>query len=184
MRGPAAQAASHPGTRPLKASAEVAFSTVARSNAAVQIPLHHFAGDISFRLDRAAIRSPQGAQFRPTCVVASAPIVSSRSQPCTKAERQAMPVPARRRKQGAATRSGAASPGSITGRRRSLGQVAARPMSSACEMVAAGSAFHARTFAPCWGIFEDPAAAAFAGVLLRFAPSPDGDHALNPRAGV
>jgi hypothetical protein len=35
-------------------------------------------GDISFRLDRAAIRSPQGARFRPTCVVASAPIVSSR----------------------------------------------------------------------------------------------------------
>ena len=74
------------------------------------------------------------------------------------------------RKQEAATRSGAASPGSITGTRRSLDQIAARPTSSACEMVAAGSAFHARTFAPCWGIFKDPAAATFAGVLLRFAP--------------
>jgi hypothetical protein len=137
VRGPASQAASHPGTRPLKASAEVAFlhgGSLERSRSNTLAP---FCGDISFRLDRAAIRSTQGAQFRPTCVVASAPIVSSRSQPCTKAERQAMPVPARRRKQGAATRSGAASPGSITETRRSLGQVAARPMSSACEMVAA-----------------------------------------------
>ena len=48
------------------------------------------------------------------------------------------------------------------------------------DTVEPGSAFHARMFAPRWGIFEDPAtgsaAAAFAGVLLRFAPPPDGDH--------
>ena len=75
-----------------------------------------------------------------------------------KSWRQAIPVAAHCRKQEAATRSGAASPGSITGTRRSLDQIAARPTSSACEMVAAGSAFHARTFAPCWGIFKDPAA--------------------------
>ena len=48
------------------------------------------------------------------------------------------------------------------------------------ETAEAGSAFHTRMFAPRWGILEDPAtgsaAAAFAGVLLRFAPPPDGDH--------
>lgn len=46
--------------------------------------------------------------------------------------------------------------------------------------VEAGSAFHARMFAPRLGVYEDPAtgsaAAAFAGVLLRFAPPSDGDH--------
>ena len=48
------------------------------------------------------------------------------------------------------------------------------------ETVEPGSAFHARMFAPRLGVYEDPAtgsaAAAFAGVLLRFAPPADGDH--------
>jgi trans-2,3-dihydro-3-hydroxyanthranilate isomerase len=48
------------------------------------------------------------------------------------------------------------------------------------ETVGAGSAFHARMFAPRFGIFEDSAtgsaAAAFAGVLCRFAPPSDGAH--------
>jgi len=41
------------------------------------------------------------------------------------------------------------------------------------------SSFHARMFAAGWGIVEDPAtgsaAAAFAGVIMRFEPPPDGD---------
>jgi trans-2,3-dihydro-3-hydroxyanthranilate isomerase len=45
-----------------------------------------------------------------------------------------------------------------------------------------GHAFHARMFAPCMGIPEDPAtgsaAAALAGVLMRFSPPGDGDHAF------
>jgi trans-2,3-dihydro-3-hydroxyanthranilate isomerase len=48
------------------------------------------------------------------------------------------------------------------------------------ETVEAGSGFHARMFAPRLGVHEDPAtgsaAAAFAGVLLRFAPPADGSH--------
>ena len=48
------------------------------------------------------------------------------------------------------------------------------------ETAEAGSAFHARMFAPRLGVYEDPAtgsaAAAFAGVLLRFAPPADGEH--------
>ncbi len=48
------------------------------------------------------------------------------------------------------------------------------------ETVEAGSAFHARMFAPRLGIYEDPAtgsaAAAFAGALMRFAPPGEGDH--------
>ncbi|HTW51677.1 MAG TPA: PhzF family phenazine biosynthesis protein [Stellaceae bacterium] len=48
------------------------------------------------------------------------------------------------------------------------------------ETVEAGSAFHARMFAPRLGVYEDPAtgsaAAAFAGALLRFAPPGDGEH--------
>lgn len=50
------------------------------------------------------------------------------------------------------------------------------------ESVEAGSAFHARMFAPRLGVYEDPAtgsaAAAFAGVLLRFAPPAEGEHEL------
>lgn len=48
------------------------------------------------------------------------------------------------------------------------------------EPVEAGSAFHARMFAPRLGVYEDPAtgsaAAAFAGALMRFAPPGDGEH--------
>jgi trans-2,3-dihydro-3-hydroxyanthranilate isomerase len=48
------------------------------------------------------------------------------------------------------------------------------------ETVEAGSAFHARMFAPRLGVHEDPAtgaaAAAFAGALLRFAPPGNGEH--------
>jgi trans-2,3-dihydro-3-hydroxyanthranilate isomerase len=43
-----------------------------------------------------------------------------------------------------------------------------------------GSAFHARMFAPAFGIVEDPAtgsaAAAFAGQIMRHAPPGDGEH--------
>ena len=50
------------------------------------------------------------------------------------------------------------------------------------ETVEAGSAFHARMFAPHLRVQEDPAtgsaAAAFAGALLRFAPPQDGEHDL------
>jgi len=50
------------------------------------------------------------------------------------------------------------------------------------ETVEGASDYHARMFAPRWGIVEDPAtgsaAAAFSGVLTRFAPPPDGDHDL------
>ncbi len=45
-----------------------------------------------------------------------------------------------------------------------------------------GSAFHARMFAGDWGVAEDPAtgsaAAAFAGVVMEFAPPPDGETTL------
>lgn len=48
------------------------------------------------------------------------------------------------------------------------------------ETVEAGSAFHARMFAPRLGVYEDPAtgsaAAAFAGAFFRFAPPVDGEH--------
>lgn len=48
------------------------------------------------------------------------------------------------------------------------------------ETAEAGSAFHARMFAPRLGVYEDPATgsavAAFAGALLRFAPPADGEH--------
>jgi trans-2,3-dihydro-3-hydroxyanthranilate isomerase len=48
------------------------------------------------------------------------------------------------------------------------------------ETLEAGSAFHARMFAPRLGVYEDPAtgsaAAALAGVLLRFAPPGEGEH--------
>jgi trans-2,3-dihydro-3-hydroxyanthranilate isomerase len=47
------------------------------------------------------------------------------------------------------------------------------------EAERSGSAFHARMFGGGWGVAEDPAtgsaAAAFAGVLMRFEPPPDGD---------
>jgi trans-2,3-dihydro-3-hydroxyanthranilate isomerase len=48
------------------------------------------------------------------------------------------------------------------------------------ETVDAGSAFHARMFAPRLGVTEDPAtgsaAAALSGVLVRFLAPADGDH--------
>lgn len=48
------------------------------------------------------------------------------------------------------------------------------------DAVEAGSAFHARMFAPRLGVYEDPAtgsaAAALAGVILRGAPPADGEH--------
>ena len=47
------------------------------------------------------------------------------------------------------------------------------------ETVEKSSTFHARMVASGWGIYEDPAtggaAAAFAGVLMRFAPPPEGE---------
>jgi len=47
------------------------------------------------------------------------------------------------------------------------------------EVAHQGSSFHARMFASGWGIVEDPAtgsaAAAFAGVIMRFEPPEDGD---------
>ena len=50
------------------------------------------------------------------------------------------------------------------------------------ETAEAGSAFHARMFAPRFGIFEDSAtgsaAAAFAGALCRFALPSDGAHEI------
>jgi trans-2,3-dihydro-3-hydroxyanthranilate isomerase len=48
------------------------------------------------------------------------------------------------------------------------------------ETVEATSGYHARMFAPRLGVMEDPAtgaaAAAFSGVLARFAPPPEGGH--------
>jgi trans-2,3-dihydro-3-hydroxyanthranilate isomerase len=50
-----------------------------------------------------------------------------------------------------------------------------------------GSAYHARMFAPAWGVTEDPAtgsaAAAFAGVVLDFDRPGDGRHALTIEQG-
>ena len=50
------------------------------------------------------------------------------------------------------------------------------------ETIEAGSSFHARMFAPRLGINEDSATgaavAAFSGLLVRFAPPPNGDHDL------
>jgi trans-2,3-dihydro-3-hydroxyanthranilate isomerase len=51
-----------------------------------------------------------------------------------------------------------------------------------CETARAGSAYHARMFAPAWGVTEDPAtgsaAAAFAGVVHAFERPSAGEHAL------
>ena len=50
------------------------------------------------------------------------------------------------------------------------------------ETVEPDSAFHARMFAPAWGVAEDPAtgsaAAAFAGVVLAHDAPADGEHVL------
>ena len=50
------------------------------------------------------------------------------------------------------------------------------------QTIHAGHHFHARTFAPSFGIAEDPATgsavAAFAGVLMQFEPLGDGEHAF------
>jgi trans-2,3-dihydro-3-hydroxyanthranilate isomerase len=50
------------------------------------------------------------------------------------------------------------------------------------ETARAGHHFHARMFAPSFGIGEDPAtgaaAAAFAGVLMQFEPLGDGEHSF------
>jgi trans-2,3-dihydro-3-hydroxyanthranilate isomerase len=50
------------------------------------------------------------------------------------------------------------------------------------ETAQAGHHFHARMFAPSFGIAEDPAtgsaAAAFAGVLMQFEPLGDGEHSF------
>ena len=55
------------------------------------------------------------------------------------------------------------------------------------ETVEAGNAFHARMFHPRMGIPEDPATgsavAAFAGLLPRIAPLPDGDHTFRIEQG-
>ncbi len=50
------------------------------------------------------------------------------------------------------------------------------------EVARDGSAYHARMFAPAWGVTEDPAtgsaAAAFAGVVQAFDSPGDGEHTL------
>jgi trans-2,3-dihydro-3-hydroxyanthranilate isomerase len=50
-----------------------------------------------------------------------------------------------------------------------------------------GSAYHARMFAPAWGVTEDPAtgsaAAAFAGVVQAFDRPTDGEHMLTIEQG-
>jgi trans-2,3-dihydro-3-hydroxyanthranilate isomerase len=50
-----------------------------------------------------------------------------------------------------------------------------------------GSAYHARMFAPAWGVAEDPAtgsaAAAFAGVVHAFDRPTDGEHTLTIEQG-
>jgi trans-2,3-dihydro-3-hydroxyanthranilate isomerase len=55
------------------------------------------------------------------------------------------------------------------------------------ETIEAKHDFHARMFAPTFGIAEDPAtgagAAAFAGVLMAFEKVPDGNHALTIEQG-
>ena len=54
---------------------------------------------------------------------------------------------------------------------------------AACD----GSAYHARMFAPAWGVIEDPAtgsaAAAFAGVVHAFDRPGDGEHTLTIEQG-
>jgi trans-2,3-dihydro-3-hydroxyanthranilate isomerase len=56
------------------------------------------------------------------------------------------------------------------------------------EVVHQGSAFHARMFAPGWGVYEDPAtgsaAAAFAGVLMAYEQPADGEHVVTIEQGV
>ena len=55
------------------------------------------------------------------------------------------------------------------------------------EAARSGSAYHARMFAPAWGVTEDPAtgsaAAAFAGVVCAFDRPGDGEHALTIEQG-
>ena len=55
------------------------------------------------------------------------------------------------------------------------------------ETTEAGHHFHARMFAPSFGIPEDPATggavAAFAGVLMQFEPLGDGEHAVTVEQG-
>jgi trans-2,3-dihydro-3-hydroxyanthranilate isomerase len=55
------------------------------------------------------------------------------------------------------------------------------------EAVRDGSAYHARMFAPAWGVTEDPAtgsaAAAFAGVVHAFDRPRDGEHTLTIEQG-
>jgi trans-2,3-dihydro-3-hydroxyanthranilate isomerase len=55
------------------------------------------------------------------------------------------------------------------------------------EAARAGSAYHARMFAPNWGVTEDPAtgsaAAAFAGVVRDFDRPGDGEHAFTIEQG-
>lgn len=55
------------------------------------------------------------------------------------------------------------------------------------EVARDGSAYHARMFAPGWGVTEDPAtgsaAAAFAGVVHAFDRPGDGDHTLTIEQG-
>jgi len=56
------------------------------------------------------------------------------------------------------------------------------------EVVTESSAFHARMFAPGWGIVEDPAtggaAAAFAGAIMEFDRPGDGEHMLIIEQGL
>jgi trans-2,3-dihydro-3-hydroxyanthranilate isomerase len=67
------------------------------------------------------------------------------------------------------------------------GGVVAAAFLYCAECAESGHDFHARMFAPKMGLIEDPAtgsaAAAFAGVVARFAGLPDGEHALGIEQG-
>lgn len=56
------------------------------------------------------------------------------------------------------------------------------------EVMHKRSAFHARMFAPGWGVHEDPATgsavAAFAGVLMAYERPADGEHVVTIEQGV
>jgi trans-2,3-dihydro-3-hydroxyanthranilate isomerase len=56
------------------------------------------------------------------------------------------------------------------------------------EVVHKGSAYHARMFAPGWGVYEDPAtgsaAAAFAGAVMAYEKPADGEHVVTIEQGV
>ena len=81
------------------------------------------------------------------------------------------------------TPSAAPSPAQCPGRPRT----GRRTYLYASEVAHAGSAYHARMFAPAWGVMEDPAtgsaAAAFAGAVHAFDRPTDGEHTLTIEQG-